>query len=175
MTNSAGMLIGYGVIKDKYLSIPQNFRLNNIHLDNSNIAWKLRGIQISAGNAVSFVALTNIEMTRASLELHNKPQHIFMRNIKVMQESTAGPALTMNFDLRKDVRGVFMAKNETLLSLVNVHAVNEKDKVQSISTGLITMSLMWKILTLSCRNGAGRFATIPGKIEPYLGITLLQS
>lgn len=126
MTNSAGMLIGYGVIKDKYLSIPQNFRLNNIHLDNSNIAWKLRGIQISAGNAVSFVALTNIEMTRASLELHNKPQHIFMRNIKVMQESTAGPALTMNFDLRKDVRGVFMAKNETLLSLVNVHAVNEK-------------------------------------------------
>ena len=25
------------------------------------------------------------------------------------------------------------------------------------------MSLMWKILTLSCRNGAGRFATIPGK------------
>ncbi len=49
-----------------------------------------------------------------------------MRNINVMQESTAGPALTMNFDLRKDVRGVFMAKNETLLSLVNVHAVNEK-------------------------------------------------
>lgn len=42
-----------------------------------------------------------------------------------MQESTAGPALTMNFDLRKDVRGVFMAKNETLLSLISVHAVNE--------------------------------------------------
>ncbi|MNR66444.1 putative colanic acid biosynthesis protein [compost metagenome] len=31
----------------------------------------------------------------------------------------------MNFDLRKDVRGKFMAKNETLLSLANIHAVNE--------------------------------------------------
>ena len=63
----------------------------------------------------------------------SKPEHsavyvsnLIKCNIKVMQESTAGPALTMNFDLRKDVRGVFMAKNETLLSLVNVHAVNEK-------------------------------------------------
>ncbi|VFS17847.1 colanic acid biosynthesis protein [Escherichia coli] len=26
----------------------------------------------------------------------------------------------MNFDMRKDVRGVFMAKKETLLSLANV-------------------------------------------------------
>ncbi|MGQ7197079.1 colanic acid biosynthesis protein WcaM, partial [Escherichia sp. HC-TM1] len=126
MINSAGMLIGYGVIKGRYLSIPQNFRLNNIHLDNTQLAWKLRGIQISAGNATSFVALTNIEMKRASLELHNKPQHLFMRNIKVMQESSVGPALTMNFDLRKDVRGTFMAKNETLLSLANVHSMNEK-------------------------------------------------
>ena len=82
MINSAGMLIGYGVIKGKYLSIPQNFRVNNIQLDNTHLAYKLRGIQISAGNAVSFVALTNIEMKRASLELHNKPQHLFMRNIK---------------------------------------------------------------------------------------------
>ncbi|ONG19025.1 colanic acid biosynthesis protein WcaM [Escherichia coli] len=125
MINSAGMLIGYGVIKGKYLSIPQNFRVNNIQLDNTHLAYKLRGIQISAGNAVSFVALTNIEMKRASLELHNKPQHLFMRNIKVMQESSVGPALSMNFDMRKDVRGVFMAKKETLLSLANVHAVNE--------------------------------------------------
>lgn len=75
MINSAGMLIGYGVIKGKYLSIPQNFRVNDIQLDNTHLAYKLRGIQISAGNAVSFVALTNIEMKRASLELHNKPQH----------------------------------------------------------------------------------------------------
>ncbi|MWN88707.1 colanic acid biosynthesis protein WcaM, partial [Escherichia coli] len=126
MINSAGMLIGYGVITGKYLSIPQNFRVNNIQLDNTHLAYKLRGIQISAGNAVSFVALTNIEVKRASLELHNKPQHLFMRNIKVMQESSVGPALSMNFDMRKDVRGVFMAKKETLLSLANVHAVNEK-------------------------------------------------
>ena len=126
MINSAGMLIGYGVIKGKYLSIPQNFRVNNIQLDNTHLAYKLRGIQISAGNAVSFVALTNIEMKRASLELHNKPQHLFIRNINVMQESSVGPALSMNFDMRKDVRGVFMAKKETLLSLANVHAVNEK-------------------------------------------------
>ncbi len=126
MINSAGMLIGYGVIKGKYLSIPQNFRVNNIQLDNTHLAYKLRGIQISAGNAVSFVALTNIEMKRASLELHNKPQHLFMRNIKVMQKSSVGPALSMNFDMRKDVRGVFMAKKETLLSLANVHAVNER-------------------------------------------------
>lgn len=34
MTNSAGMLIGYGVVKGKYLSIPQNFKLNAIRLDN---------------------------------------------------------------------------------------------------------------------------------------------
>ena len=43
-----------------------------------------------------------------------------------MQESTVGPALKMHFDLRKDVRGKFMAKNDTLLSLANVQAVNEK-------------------------------------------------
>lgn len=30
MVNSAGMLIGYGVIKGDYLSIPQNFKLNDI-------------------------------------------------------------------------------------------------------------------------------------------------
>lgn len=64
-------------------------------------------------------------MKRATLELHNKPQHLFLRNIKVMQQSTIGPALKMHFDLRKDVRGKFMAKQETLLSLNNIHAVNE--------------------------------------------------
>lgn len=126
MVNSAGMLIGYGVVKGRYLSIPQNFKLNDIHLDNTHLAWKLRGIQISSGNTTSFVALTNIEMKRATLELHNKPQHLFLRNINVMQESTTGPALKMHFDLRKDVRGKFMAKQDTLLSLANVRAVNEK-------------------------------------------------
>ena len=126
MTDSAGMLIGYGVIKGDYLSIPQNFRLNNIHLDNQKLARKLRGIQISSGNKTSFVALTNLEMKCASLEFHNKPQHLFMRNINVMQDADRGPALKLNFDLRKDVRGKFMARDETLLSLANINAVNEK-------------------------------------------------
>lgn len=125
MKQSAGMLIGYGVIKGRYLSIPQNFKLNNIHLDNSQLESTLRGIQISSGNATSFVAITNVEMTRATLELHNQPQHLFLRNIKVMQKSAVGPALKMHFDLRQDVRGKFMAKQDTLLSLANVHAVNE--------------------------------------------------
>jgi colanic acid biosynthesis protein WcaM len=93
MVNSAGMLIGYGVIKGDYLSIPQNFKLNNIHLDNRQLAYKLRGIQISSGNATSFVAITNVDMQRATLELHNKPQHLFLRNINVMQEAAMGPAL----------------------------------------------------------------------------------
>nr|WP_318381075.1 colanic acid biosynthesis protein WcaM [uncultured Enterobacter sp.] len=126
MTNSAGMLIGYGVIKGNYLSIPQNFRLNGIRLDNRQSALKLRGIQISSGNATSFVSLTNITLKRATLELHNKPQHLFLRNIDVMQEAETGPALKMHFDLRKDVRGRFMAKQDTLLSLANITAVNEK-------------------------------------------------
>ena len=126
MTDSAGFLIGYGVIKGKYLSIPQNFKLNDIVLDNTNMKFKSRGIQISSGNATSFVAITNVTMKRATLELHNKPQHLFLRNIDVMQYADAGPALKLNFDLRKDVRGRFMAKEETLLSLANVRAVNEK-------------------------------------------------
>ncbi|HDO7414607.1 TPA: colanic acid biosynthesis protein WcaM, partial [Escherichia coli] len=125
MENSAGMLIGYGVIKGRYLSIPQNLKLNNIHLDNTKREYKLRGIQISSGNATSFVAITNVEMKRATLELHNQPQHLFLRNIRVMQQSATGPALKMHFDLRQDVRGKFMAKQDTLLSLANVHAVNE--------------------------------------------------
>lgn len=126
MVDSAGMLIGYGVIKGDYLSIPQNFKINDISLDNRQLDYKLRGIQISSGNATSFVAITNVDMKRATLELHNKPQHLFLRNINVMQESAIGPALKMNFDLRKDVRGKFMAKEQTLLSLANVKAVNEK-------------------------------------------------
>ena len=126
MVNSAGMLIGYGVIKGNYLSIPQNFRLNNIQMDNSALAYTVRGIQISSGNNPSFVSITNLSMKHASLEIHNKPQHIFLRNINVMQLSSRGPALKLNFDLRKDVRGKFMAKQDTLLSLANVRAVNEK-------------------------------------------------
>lgn len=126
MVNSAGFLIGYGVIKGKYLSIPQNFKLNDIRLDNSNMPYRSRGIQISSGNATSFVAITNVTMKRATLEFHNRPQHLFLRNINVMQRSDVGPALKLNFDLRKDVRGKFMAKEDTLLSLANVHAINEK-------------------------------------------------
>ncbi|SQC91403.1 putative colanic acid biosynthesis protein [Cedecea neteri] len=97
--------MGYGVIKGNYLSIPQNFKLSDIKLDNSELSSPLRGIQISSGNATSFVAMTNVTMKRATLEFHNKPQHLFMRNINVMQLSTTGPALKLNFDLRKDVRG----------------------------------------------------------------------
>ncbi|MCZ9276094.1 hypothetical protein OM298_10385 [Escherichia albertii] len=41
---SVGMLIGYGAIKGKYLSILQNFGPDNIHLDNANRVWKLRRI-----------------------------------------------------------------------------------------------------------------------------------
>jgi colanic acid biosynthesis protein WcaM len=67
MVNSAGMLIGYGVIKGDYLSIPQNFKLNDIHLDNAQSQYKLRGIQISSGNATSFVAITNLNLQRATL------------------------------------------------------------------------------------------------------------
>lgn len=126
MVNSAGMLIGYGVIKGNYLSIPQNFRLNNIQINNEKAGANLRGIQISSGNAQSFVSITNMNLNYASLALHNKPQHIFMRNINVMQVASREPALSLNFDLRKDVRGKFMAKQDTLLSLAHVNAVNEK-------------------------------------------------
>lgn len=51
-------------------------------------------------------------------------------------------------------------EKETLLSLANVHAVNEKGKAPSISTELITTLLMWKRLTLDCQDGGSRFATI---------------
>ncbi|CAM7931124.1 MULTISPECIES: colanic acid biosynthesis protein WcaM [Atlantibacter] len=128
MTNSAGMLIGYGVVKGKYLSIPQNFRLNNVRLDNRRSTMKLRGIQISSGNATSFVSLTKLDLQAASLEVHNKPQHLFMRDINIMQDASHGPALKLHFDLRKDVRGRFMARDETLLSLRNIKAVNNEGK-----------------------------------------------
>ena len=65
-------------------------------------------------------------MKRASLEIHNKPQHFFLRNINVMQDSSRGAALQINFDLRKDVRGKFMARDDTLFSIANVNAINEK-------------------------------------------------
>lgn len=123
------MLISYKVIKSKYLSIPQNFQVNNIQLNNTHLAYKLRSIQISAKNAVSFVALTNIKIKRASLKLHNKPQHLFMQNINVMQKSSVKPALSINFNMRKNVRSVFIAKKKTLLSLANVHAVNKKKQI----------------------------------------------
>lgn len=125
MTNSAGLLIGYGVVKGKYLSIPQNFRLNNVLLDNSHSALELRGVQISSGNATFFVALTRMTLNGASLELHNKPQHLFMGDISIVQDSSQGAALKLHFDLRKDVRGQFMARDETLISLRNINAVNK--------------------------------------------------
>ena len=42
-----------------------------------------------------------------------------------MHEAKIGTALKLNFDLRKDVCGRFMAKQDTLLSLANINAVNE--------------------------------------------------
>ena len=125
MVNSAGMLIGYGVVKGNYLSIPQNFTLSDVRLDNSHGSPKSRGIQISCGNAASFVSLTNMTIIQSVLELHNKPQHLFMRNIKVIRDKARGAALRMNFDLRKDARGHFMAKDDTLISLTNIHAEDE--------------------------------------------------
>ncbi|MFG6656274.1 colanic acid biosynthesis protein WcaM [Scandinavium sp. M-37] len=153
MVNSAGMLIGYGVIKGKYLSIPQNFRLNDVTMDNTTLPYKLRGIQISSGNAQSFVAITNLNLKRASLEMHNKPQHLFMRNISVMQDADRGPALSMNFDLRKDVRGKFMAKEDTLLSLANIRAVNEKG-VRSVDIDRVDQQVV---------NASGLNFRLPGK------------
>ncbi|MTD42697.1 colanic acid biosynthesis protein WcaM [Erwinia sp. CPCC 100877] len=127
MINSAGMLIGYGTKRGKYVAIPQNFRIHDITMDNSrhDLPWKLRGLDISCGNPVSFVSLTNINLKHASLRVHNKPQHLFMRNISIVQPKKDGPALELNFDLRKDVRGHFMAKKDTLLSMTNIEAVNE--------------------------------------------------
>lgn len=125
MKNSAGVLIGYGVVKGRYLSIPQNFRLNDVTLHDNELPWALRGVQIAAGNADAFVAITNVRLYRAALELHNQPQHLFLRNIVVMQTRERGPALRLHFDLRNDVRGKFMAKNDALLSLANISATDE--------------------------------------------------
>lgn len=169
------MLIGYGVIKGKYLSIPQNFRVNNIQLDNTHLAYKLRGIQISAGNAVSFVALTNIEMKRASLELHNKPQHLLC----VISKWCRNPQLDQHWAWTSTCAKTFAAslwrKKKPCYLLQMFMRWMKEGKAPSISTGLITILLMWKRLTLDCRNGGSRFATIHGKMEPYLGTMLLQS
>ncbi|MEA1065406.1 colanic acid biosynthesis protein WcaM [Erwinia sp. HR93] len=126
MSKSAGMLIGYGTARGRYLSIPQNFRINNVTLDNRKLPYRVRGIQIASGNQTSFVALTRFTLEHANLEIHNKPQHLFLRHIHVRQLAKRGPALKLNFDLRKDVRGHFMAREDTLLSLVDVTAINEK-------------------------------------------------
>lgn len=125
MKNSAGILIGYRVMKGRYLSIPQNFRLNDVTLHNDALPWALRGVQIASDNADTFVAVTNVRLYRAALELHNRPQHLFLRNIEVIQTRERGPALRLHFDLRNDVRGRFMAKTDTLLSLANISATDE--------------------------------------------------
>jgi colanic acid biosynthesis protein WcaM len=152
MVNSAGVLIGYGTKRGKYVAIPQNFSINDITMDNSkrDLPWKLRGMDISCGNPVSFVSLTNINLKHASLRVHNKPQHLFMRNISIVQPKEDGPALELNFDLRKDVRGQFMAKKDTLLSMANIDAVNEDglssvdiDHIdhQKVNTGKLNFAL----------------------------------
>ncbi len=92
-----------------------------------------------------------------------------------MQESSVGPALSMNFDMRKDVRGVFMAKKETLLSLANVHAVNERGQ-SSVDIDRINHHIVnVEKINFRLPERRSRFATIHGKMEPYLGTMLLQS
>ncbi|MCU7272559.1 hypothetical protein N6N75_18360 [Escherichia albertii] len=81
----------------------------------------------------------------------------------------------MSLAQREDVCDWFMAKAETRSLLENVHLVNEKNKAPLISTGVITVLLMWKRLTFDNQKRGRRFATIPGKMEPYLKISLLQS
>jgi hypothetical protein len=75
MVNSAGMLIGYGVIKGDYLSIPQNFKLN-IHLDNRQLPINCAEYRF---HPVTRRRLWRLPMWKcsATLELHNKPQHLF--------------------------------------------------------------------------------------------------
>ncbi|EPJ2545866.1 hypothetical protein ACTGQE_004427 [Escherichia albertii] len=53
----------------------------------------------------------------------------------------------MSLAQRENVCDWFMAKAETRSLLENVHLVNEKNKAPSISTGVITVLLMWKRLT----------------------------
>ncbi len=77
-------------------------------------------------------------MTRATLELHNQPQHLFLRNINVMQTSAIGPALKMHFDLRKDVRGQFMARRTRCFPSLMFMPSMKTGRVPWISTGLIT-------------------------------------
>lgn len=79
MSNSAGILIGYGVVKCKYLSIPQNFRLNNITLNNSQLGYSLRGIQISTfqrGNASITEESSAYEIQVAQLDDQLRKCHI---------------------------------------------------------------------------------------------------
>ncbi|WP_237580305.1 hypothetical protein [Escherichia albertii] len=66
----------------------------------------------------------------------------------------------MSLAPREDACGWFMTKAETRALLENVHLVNEKNKVPSISTEVITVLLMWKRLTFDSQKRGRRFATI---------------
>lgn len=96
-------------------------------------------------------------MTRATLELHNQPQHLFLRNINVMQTSAIGPALKMHFDLRKDVRGQFMARQDTLLSLANVHAINENGQSSVDIDRINHQTVNVEAVNFRCRSGEGKY------------------
>ncbi|EPM2311070.1 hypothetical protein PS043_09450 [Escherichia albertii] len=61
----------------------------------------------------------------------------------------------MSLAPREDACGWFMAKAETRALLENVHLVNEKNKVPSISTEVITVLLMWKRLTFDSQKRGG--------------------
>lgn len=71
MVNSAGMLIGYGVIKGDYLSIPQNFKLNDIRLDNRQLAYKLRGWQILPAMPPRLLPSPTSTCSMSNAELYN--------------------------------------------------------------------------------------------------------
>ncbi len=79
-------------------------------------------------------------MTRATLELHNQPQHLFLRNINVMQTSAIGPALKMHFDLlrKMSVVNLWPAGTRCFPRPMFMPSMKTGGEVPWISTGLIT-------------------------------------
>ncbi len=72
------------------------------------------------------MSLTNIEMKRASLELHTTSRNIFYAKYQCDAGILSWTSIEHELRHAQRRRGVFMAKKETLLSLANVHAVNER-------------------------------------------------
>ncbi len=100
----------------------------------------LDGLGISLKTNGSFAETLTIRLhhyqTRP-LEIHNELQHFYFFKINVMQDSSRRPAQQINVDLRKIVRERFMPRDDTLLSMTNITAVNEKNNPQWIMIILI--------------------------------------